>query len=100
MLFRPVVGWLCDMKWIDALYIYQLVAGMNGIATLLLPLARSYVHFVVYFIVYGLADGGVGCAVTISILSCFSSKQRSLAFGIACMISTSMAAAGPPLGGR
>ena len=99
MVCRPLIGWLCDVKCIDAVYIYQLVAGIDGVATLLLPLARRYFHFVLYFIVYGLADGAVGCSSCIAILSCFTSKKRSLGFGLACMVSASMAAAGPPLAG-
>ncbi|KAK2571247.1 Monocarboxylate transporter 4 [Acropora cervicornis] len=99
MVCRPLIGWLCDVKCIDAVYIYQLVAGIDGVATLLLPLARRYFHFVLYFIVYGLADGAVGCSSCIAILSCFTSKKRSLAFGLTCMVSASMAAAGPPLAG-
>jgi len=99
MLSRPLVGWLCDMKWIDAVYVYQLMAGIDGVATLLLPLARSYLHFVLYFILYGFADGTIGCSSCIAILSCFTSKQRSLGLGFSFMLSASMAAAGPPLGG-
>lgn len=88
------------MKCIDAIYIYQLVAGINGVATLILPFARNYLHFVLYFIVDGLADGTVGCSSCIAILSCFTSEKRSLGFGLAVMVSASVAAAGPPLGGR
>ena len=100
MLCRPVVGWLCDLKHIEAIYVYQVVAGVNGVATLILPLARRYFHFVLYFIVFGLADGAIGCSSTIAILSCFTSKKRSLGFGLAVMVSASMAAAGPPLAGK
>ena len=99
MVCRPLIGWLCDVKCIDAVYIYQLVAGIDGVATLLLPLARRYFQFVLYFIVYGLADGAVGCSSHIAILSCFTSKKRSLGFGLVCMVSASVAAAGPPLAG-
>ncbi|XP_067025877.1 monocarboxylate transporter 4-like isoform X2 [Acropora muricata] len=99
MICRPLIGWVCDVKCIDAVYIYQLVAGIDGVATLLLPLARRYFHFVLYFIVYGLTEGAVGCSSCIAILSCFTSKKRSLAFGLTCMVSASMAAAGPPLAG-
>ena len=75
------------------------MAGIDGVATLLLPLARRYFQFVLYFIVYGLADGAVGCSSLIAILSCFTSKKRSLGFGLVCMVSASVAAAGPPLAG-
>lgn len=99
MLSRPFIGWLCDIKFVSALHIYQLVSGIEGVATLLLPSARNYVHFVLYFIAYGFADGAVGCSSCIAALSCFTNKKRSLGFGIFCMVSSSMAAAGPPLGG-
>ena len=100
MLSRPVVGWFCDMNWIDVIYIYQIVAGINGVATILLPLARRYFHFVLYFIVYGLADGAIGCASCIAFTACFTGKKRSLGMGLSFMASASMAAVGPPLGGR
>lgn len=99
LLLRPVVGRLCDVKWIDACYVYQLAAFINGVATLLLPLARTYPHFVVYFVIWGFADGTNGCSVCVAIIACFTSKQRNIALSVSFTITCVVGAAGPALGG-
>lgn len=99
LLFRPVIGRLCDVKWIDACYVYQLAAFINGVATLLLPLARTYPHFVLYFVVWGFADGTNGCSVCVAIIACFTSKQRNIALSVSFTITCVVGAAGPALGG-
>ena len=99
LIFRPVIGLLCDAKWIDVCYIYQLGAAIDGVATLLLPLARQYYHFVLYFIVWGFADGTNGCSVFVAIISCFTSKQRNFALSVSFTVCCVVAAAGPALGG-
>lgn len=100
LILRPVIGRLCDIKWIDVCYIYQLAAFIDGVATLLLPLATEYHHFVLYFIVWGFADGTNGCSVCVAIIDCFTSKHRNFALSVSFTISCVVAAAGPALGGR
>ena len=99
LLIRPVIGRLCDIKGIDACCIYQLAGAINGVATLLLPLATKYFHFVVYSVVWGFADGAIGCAVCVAIIGCFSDKQVATALGISFSVICVIAAVGPALGG-
>ena len=94
-----MIGRLCDIKGIDACYIYQLAGAINGVATLLLPLATRYYHFVLYIIVWGFADGATGCSVCVAIIGCFTNKQRAFAMGISFTVTCLVAAAGPALGG-
>ena len=99
LIFLPVIGRLCDVKCIDACYVYQLAVTIDGVATLLLPLARRYYHFVLYFIVWGFADGAIACSVCVAIIACFTSKQRNFALSVSFTISCVVTAAGPALGG-
>jgi len=72
---------------------------VDGIATLLLPLARKNIHFVFYFIFYGSADGAMGCAMCIAVMFCFKGIQRVQGFGLYQSITNVTAAFGPALGG-
>lgn len=99
LIIRPVIGRLCDIKGIDACFIYQLAGAINGVATLLLPLATKYFHFILYLVVWGFADGATGCSVCVAIIGCFSDKQRATALGISFSVICVIAAAGPALGG-
>jgi len=99
MLIRPVIGRLCDVRWIHACYLFQIAATVDGIAALLLPLARRNIHFVFYFIFYGSADGAMGCAMCIAVMFCFKGIQRVQGFGLYQSITNVAAAFGPALGG-
>ena len=100
LIFLPVIGRLCDIKRIDAAYVFQLAAAIEGVATLLLPLARKYYHFVLYFIVWGFADGTTVCSLSVAIIACFTGRLRNFAISICFTISSVLAAAGPALGGK
>lgn len=99
MLFRPLIGRLCDVKWIHACYLFQIAAAVDGLATVILPLARKNVHFVFYFLLYGAADGAVGCAMFVAVMFCFKGVKRVHGFGLYQSITNGVAAFGPALGG-
>lgn len=99
MLIRPVIGRLCDMKRIHPCYFFQVAAAVTGTATLPLPLARNNLHFVLYFILYGAADGTMNSAMTVAVMFCFTGEKRVQAFGLYRSVTNVASAVGPSLGG-
>ena len=100
MLIRPVIGRLCDMKRIHPCYFFQVAAAVTGTGTLLLPLARNNLHFVLYFILYGAADGTMNSAMTVAVMFCFTGEKRVQAFGLYRSVTNVASAVGPSLGGE
>ena len=100
LLFCPVIGRLCDVKWIDACYVYQLAAFVNAVETLLLPLARTYPHFFCTLLLEDLRmeQMAAPCVSPLSFFF-FTSKQRNIALSVSFTITCVVGAAGPALGG-
>lgn len=99
LLIRPVIGRLNDFKWINMLHIYFIAAGLEGASTLLFPMATTSTHFIIYFVVYGLADGTLGCGFAIAVLNSLPEKLKPLGFGLYNCLSCISSACGPGLGG-
>ena len=100
LLIRPVIGRLHDIPRITPCYIYTTGAALEAVSTFLLSLATTNLHFVVYFALYGVCDGAVGCGLSIAILNSLQEKQRPLGFGVYQCIACLMSAVGPALGGK
>ena len=100
LVIRPVIGRLHDVRWINPCYMYIAAAATEGVATLLLPLATTTSHFVVFFVVYGFADGTVGSGTSIAVLNILPERQRPLGFGVYLSITSVLSACGPALGGK
>ncbi|XP_020629610.1 monocarboxylate transporter 4-like [Orbicella faveolata] len=99
LLIRPVIGRLCDVKWIQAHFLFQIAAAFEGIASLLLPLARRNLYLVFYFILYGCTDGAMGSAMCVAVMFCFQGTKRVRGFGLFQSITNIVSAFGPALGG-
>ncbi|XP_078342332.1 monocarboxylate transporter 4-like [Oculina patagonica] len=99
LLVRPLIGRLNDVSWINMLYIYAVAGGLVGVVTFLLPLATTNIHFIMYFVVYGLADGTLGCGLSIAVLNSLPERLRPLGFGVYQCLACVTSACGPALGG-
>lgn len=99
LLIRPVIGRLNDVLWINMLYIYSIAASLEGVSTLLFPMATTNMHFIIYFVVYGLADGTLGCGFAIAVLNSLPERLKPLGFGLYNCLSCISSACGPGLGG-
>lgn len=99
LLIRPVIGRLNDVSWINMLYIYSIAASLEGVSTLLFPMATTNMHFIIYFVVYGLADGTLGCGFAIAVLNSLPERLKPLGFGLYNCLSCISSACGPGLGG-
>lgn len=99
LLIRPVIGRINDVNWIDPCYIYAIAAIVEGVVTFFLPAATSSLHFILFFVVYGLADGTMGCGLSIAVLNSLPERLRPLGFGVYQCLTCLTSASGPALGG-
>lgn len=99
LLARPAIGRLNDFSSLKMIYIYSVASGLLGLFTLLLPMATTNVHFISYFVVYGLVDGTLGSGLSIAVLYSLPERLRPLGFGVFQSMTCVVAACGPALGG-
>ncbi|XP_068714624.1 monocarboxylate transporter 13-like isoform X1 [Montipora foliosa] len=99
LLIRPVIGRFNDITVMDPCYIYAIAAAAEGLVTFFLPMATSSLHFVLFFVVYGLADGTIGCGLSIAVLKSLPERLCPLGFGVFQCVTCITAACGPALGG-
>ena len=70
-----------------------------GISTLLCPLANTFPGLLLYFITFGLFDGGQSTVANVLVLTSVREEQRARAFGMWLFCMSIMMASGPPLAG-
>lgn len=97
---RLLIGRLCDVKWVNICYINQLGITLAGLATLLLPLAKSYVFLALYTAVFGFSDGAFITSQNVILLGIVGPDRRDTAFGFGCLLCSFALAGGPPLAGE
>lgn len=97
---RLSIGRICDLKFINIQYINQLGISITGVATLLLPLAKSFVSVATYTAVFGFADGVFITTQNVILLSIVGPERRASAFGFGTMLCSIAVAGGPPLAGK
>ena len=81
-------------------HVYQLAGLVMGVATLVCPLARSYLTLMIYFIVFGFAEGSSATPINLLILTSVSEEQRAKAFGVWLLCLSVTSAVGPPFAGK
>lgn len=99
LLIRPVIGRLNDVTWINMFYIYSIATGVECVVTFLLPFVITNISLVIYFVVFGLADGAMGCGLPIAVINSLPEKMRPLGIGAYNCLSCFSSACGPALGG-
>ena len=88
------------MKSINVHYVNQLGITIAGVATLLLPLARSYFGVACYTAVFGFFDGAFMVSQNVILLGIVEPDRRAAAFGFGMMLCSFAVASGPPLAGK
>lgn len=96
---RLLSGRLCDVKCVNIQYVNQLAIAITGMATVLLPLARTFVSVAFYTVVFGFADGAFMTTQNVILLSIVGPERRATAFGFGNMLCAFAVASGPPLAG-
>ena len=97
---RLLSGRLCDVKFINIQNVNQLGIAITGMATVLLPLARTFVSVAFYTVVFGFADGTFMTTQNVILLSIVGPERRATAFGFGNMLCAFAVASGPPLAGE
>jgi len=96
---RVMVGRLCDIRCVNAIYVHQFGDLLVGFMTLALPLLRSYAGILSFAVVYGIGDGIFVTTMNSLLLFTVDEKQRAAALGLgSCLIALSVGG-GPPLAG-
>ncbi|XP_022781341.1 monocarboxylate transporter 12-like [Stylophora pistillata] len=96
---RVLVGRLCDCKFVDQRCVYQGCLFVLGFSTLLCPLANTFPTLLVYFIMFGLFDGGQSTVANVLVLTSVQEGQKARAFGLWLFCLSVIMACGPPLAG-
>ena len=96
---RLVTGRLCDFEKVNTFYVYQVAELVVGAGTLLVTLATSYFHMVIFIVIYGLCDGAYITTLNLLLLTCVSPEKVPTALGWQMQVSSFFLASGPPIAG-
>ena len=95
-----MVGRLCDIPCVNAIYVHQFGDLLVAFMTLALPLLRSYTGILTFAIVYGIGDGIFVTTMNSLLLFTVDEKRRAAALALgSCLLALSIAG-GPPLAGK
>ena len=94
-------AFLCDMRHVKALRLFQAATFIMGASTMLLTLAKTYAALVVYAITFSVTDGMM---LTTFIIECMQMEtveesKRASGFGFTMVSSGIFALSSPPLSG-
>ena len=53
---RVGAGRLCDVQWINTIFIYQFGALLGGFVIIVLPVIQSYKGMAIFVVIYGSGD--------------------------------------------
>ena len=97
---RIAAGRLCDVKWINTIFIYQFGALLVGFVTIVLPVLQSYKGMTVFAVVYGLGDGIFITTMNSLLMFTVDGKRRAAALGLGNTLLSVGVATGPPMAGE
>ena len=96
---RVAAGRLCDVQWINTIFIYQFGTLLVGFVTLVLPVIQSYKGIAIFVVFYGLGDGIFITTMNSLLMFTVDEKRRAAALGLGNTLLSIGVAAGPPLAG-
>lgn len=97
---RVVTGKLCDIPWVNTIFIYQFGDLLVAFMTIALPLLKDYMGILAFAVVYGVGDGIFITTMNSLLMFTVDEKRRAAALGLgSCLLSLGVAG-GPPLAGR
>ena len=97
---RVTTGRLCDVQWINTIFIYQFGTLLVGFVTLVLPVIQSYKGIAIFVVFYGLGDGIFITTMNSLLMFTVDEKRRAAALGLGNTLLSIGVAAGPPLAGE
>ena len=95
-----MVGRLCDIPCVNAVYVHQFGDLLVAFMTLALPLLRSYMGIFAFTVVYGIGDGIFVTTMNSLLLFTVDEKRRAAALGLGSCLLALGVAGGPPLAGK
>ena len=96
---RVLVGRLCDIKGINAMYVLQVGLLLNSLSVLMYGVPSTFAPFAVISVFYGIGDGISISVGNLLILTSVEPSRRASAFGLANMLISVTLATGAPLSG-
>ena len=97
---RVAAGRLCDVQWINTIFIYQFGSLLVGFITIVLPVIQSYKEMAIFAVFYGLGDGIFITTMNSLLMFTVDEKRRAAALGLGNTLLSVGIAAGPPLAGE
>ena len=95
-----MVGRLCDVPCVNAVYVHQFGDLLVAFMTLALPLLKGYTGIFAFTVVYGIGDGIFVTTRNSLLLFTVDEKRRSAALGLGSFLLALGVAGGPPLAGK
>ena len=96
---RLVSGRLCDFQRVNTLYIYQAAELVLGTSILVVTMATSYVHVIVFIVLYDFCDGVFITTLSVLVITSVVPSKVPAAMGWQLQISSLFLASGPPVAG-
>lgn len=97
---RLVSGRLCDSQKVNTFYVYQAAELVLGSSILVVTIAKSYVHMIVFIVLYGFCDGVFITTLSVLVITSVVPLKVPVALGWQLQISSLFLASGPPVAGR
>ena len=97
---RLVSGRLCDSQKVNTFYVYQAAELVLGSSILVVTMAKSYVHVIVFVVLYGFCDGVFITTLSVLVITSVVPPKFPVALGWQLHISSLFLASGPPVAGR
>ena len=97
---RLLSGRLCDFQKVNAVYVYQVAELVTGTSILLVTMATSYTHMIIFAVIYGFCDGVFITTLNFTVITCVSPPKVPVAIGWQMQISSFFLASGPPVAGE
>ena len=96
---RLVSGQLCDSQKVNTFFVYQVAELVLGTSVLFVTMATSFVHMVVFIVIYGFCDGVFITTLNVLVLKCVIQRKVPVALAWQMQACSLFLASGPPVAG-
>lgn len=96
---RIASGRLCDIKWINPIYVYQIGLFTIAVAVISFGVVSAYLPLCVVSVFYGIGDGISLSLTNLLLLTAVEPERRASAFGLGNMFISISTTVGAPLAG-
>ena len=85
---------------INTFFVYQIAEMVAGMSILFVTMATSYVHMIVFIVIFGFCDGAYITTLNLIAITCTSPDKIALALAWQMQMSSFTTASGPPIVGK